>query len=128
MSRILIHTAVPDVKRTIAANMSGLSGLPQEHSVECNAIPGGPSALWDTDHGYAGKWWSASQALAPDIASGMLTSGYVLGTESWFVAYFEGTETIVPSGTNIDPPPSNATFAAFLAAIGVSKVQTGGPF
>ena len=120
--------AVPDAKRESAADMTGLSGYTQEHSVECTATPGGPSAAWDTQHGYGGKWWAASQALAPAIASGMLTSGYALETESWFVAYYEGTDTIVPNGTNIDPPPSDATFAAFLAAIGVSKVQTGGPF
>ena len=87
-------------------------------------------AIGDMGRGprYAGTWWAASQAFAPEIAAGMLASGVALGTESWFVAYFEGTESIVPNGTNIDPPPSNATFAAFLAAIGVSKVQTGGPF
>lgn len=125
--RILVHTAVPDAKREIAANMDGLSGLSQEHSVECTATPGGPSAAWDTANSYNGKWWAASQALAPQIAGGMLQSGYMLGTESWFVGYYEGTSTIVPNGTNIDPPPADASFEAFLAAIGISKVQTGGP-
>jgi hypothetical protein len=105
--------------------MAGLSGSPSEHSVECNAITNGPSATWDTANGYTGKWWAASQALAPQIAGGMLQSGYMLGTESWFVAYYEGTDVIVPDGTNVNPPPADASFDAFLTAIGVSKVQTG---
>jgi hypothetical protein len=125
--RVTIHTAVPDSKRTVAATMDGLSGRPDEHSIECTATPGGPSATWDAANSYNGKWWAASQALAPQIAGGMLQSGYMLGTESWFVAYYEGTSTIVPNGTNIDPPPANASFDAFLTAIGVTKVQTGGP-
>jgi len=125
MSRIICHMAVPDAKRSLAGTMSGLSGHPTEHSVECDAVPGGPSALWDAGHGYGGKWWAASQALAPQIAGGMLQSGYMLGTESWFIAHYEGTSTIVPNGTNIDPPPADASFDAFLAAIGVERVVQG---
>lgn len=123
--RILIHTAVPDARRSIAATMSGLSGLPQEHSVECTATTGGPSAIWDVSHGYSGKWWAASQALAPEIASAMLQSGYMLGTESWFVAFYEGTSMIVPNGTNCDPVPADASFESFLTAIGLQKVVQG---
>lgn len=117
MSRILIHTACPDTKRATAGTMAGLSGLPEEHSVECNAIPGGPSALWDTGHGYGGKWWAASQALAPAIAQGMLTSGYILGTESWFVALYEVGGTLIQH--NLPSAPTDATFDAFLVAAGL---------
>jgi hypothetical protein len=49
----------------------------------------------------------------------------MLGTESWFVAYYEGTSTIVPNGTNIDPPPLDASFESFLTAIGLQKVVQG---
>jgi hypothetical protein len=118
--RILIHTSVPDAKRVIAASMDGLSGQPQEHSVECNAIHGGPSGAWDASHGYTGKWWAASQALAPEIASEMLTSGYVLGTESWFVAYYEDTGALIQH--NLPNAPSDASFGAFLAAAGLARV------
>lgn len=124
MSRILIHTAVPDAKRAVAATMSGLSGQPEEHSVECNAIPAGASALWDADHGYGGKWWAASQALAPQIAQGMLTSGYILGTESWFVALYETGGMLIQH--NLPNPPADSSFGAFLAAAGLERVVQGG--
>lgn len=126
MSRIRIHTAVPDAKREVAADMAHLSGNPQEHSIECNAAPGGPSALWDASKGYNGKWWGASQAFAPQVAQDILASGYMLGTESWYVAYWEESMTPVPGQwTNADPPPADASFDAFLTAIGLQKVVTG---
>lgn len=103
--------------------MDHLSGIPNEHAIECNAIPGGPSADWDAAHSYNGKWWAASQGLAPAIAQDMLMSGYMLGTESWYAAYWEDTMTPVQGQwTNIDPPPAGPSFDAFLAAAGLQKV------
>ena len=125
MIRVVCHTAVPGVNREKAASMEGLSGLPQEHSVELHAIPGGPSAAWDEEKGYDGTWWGASQALAPEIAQPMLASGYMLGTEGWFAAYWEGTNTLVPNGANLNPHPDTADFEAFLAAAGLERVVQG---
>lgn len=125
MSRILIHTAVPDAKRVIAAGMEHLSGLPQEHSIECIASNGGPSALWDASKGYGGKWWAASQALAPQIAQDMLTSGYILGTESWFVAIYETGGALIQH--NLPGAPADSSFDAFLTACGLVKVVQNGP-
>lgn len=125
MIRVLCHMAVPEAKRTLAATMTGLSGLPQEHSVELHSVAGGASAAWDAENGYDGKWWGASQALAPEIAQPMLTSGYGLETESWFVAFWEGTNTIVPNGTNMVPPPSDSSYESFLVAAGLERVVQG---
>jgi len=125
MTRVVCHTAVPDAKRSLAATMDGLSGLPQEHSVELQSIPGGASASWDATNSYNGTWWGASQALAPEIAQPMLASGYALETESWFAAYWEGTNTLVPNGTNLNPQPDSADFEAFLAAAGLERVVQG---
>lgn len=125
MNRVLIHTAVPDAKRAIAANMAHLSGNPQEHVVECTAIPAGPSESWDMEHGYNGKWWAASQSFAPQIAQDMLASGYALGTESWFVAVYEDGGTLIQH--NLPSPPADNSFEAFLAAAGLSKVVQVGP-
>lgn len=127
MSRVLIHTAVPDARRAIAATMAGLSGNPAEHSVELHAIPGGQSALWDSANSYNGKWWGASQALAATIAQAMLMSGYILGTESWYVAYWEDTGELITGGPDTVPfntptQPANTSFDAFLSAIGCEKV------
>lgn len=123
MSRIRIHTAVPDARREIAADMEHLSGNPYEHSIECNAVPGGPSALWDASKGYGGKWWAASQGLAPQIAQDMLTSGYMLGTESWFVAIYETGGQLIQH--NLPGAPADSSFDAFLAACGLTKVVQG---
>lgn len=125
MIRVVCHTAVPDAKRALAATMEGLSGLPQEYSVELQSIPGGPSAAWDMANGYNGTWRGASQALAPEIAQPMLASGYALGTEGWFAAYWEGTNTLVPNGANLNPHPDTADFEAFLAAAGLERVVQG---
>ena len=119
--RILVHMAVPDAKRDLAATMAGLSGIPTEHSVQLQAIPGGPSALWDAAQGYNGTWWGASQAFAQEIAQAMLASGYSLQTESWFVARYEANGTLIDH--NLPNPPANATFAAFLAAAGLEMVE-----
>ena len=119
MIRVVCHTAVPDAKRALAATMDGLSGLPQEHSVELQSIPGGASASWDATNSYNGTWWGASQALAPEIAQPMLASGYGLGTESWFAALWEGGTLIQH---NLPVAPADSSFEAFLAAAGLERV------
>lgn len=120
MNRILCHMAVPDAKREIAGTMTALSGVPQEHSAELRAIPGGASAQWDSAKGYAGTWWGASQALAPEIAQPMLASGYALETESWFAALWEEGGSLIQH--NLPTAPADATFEAFLAAAGLERV------
>ena len=122
MIRVVCHTAVPDAKRALAATMEGLSGLPMEHSVELHAITGGPSATWDATNSYSGKWWGASQALAPEIAQPMLASGYALGTEGWFAAIWEGGTLIQH---NLPVAPADSSFEAFLAAAGLERVVQG---
>lgn len=122
MNRVLIHMAVPDAKRKLAGTMTGLSGVPQEHSVELHSIPGGPSAAWDTTNSYSGTWWGASQALAPEIAQPMLASGYGLETESWFAALWEGGTLIQH---NLPVAPVDSSFEAFLAAAGLERVVQG---
>lgn len=112
--------AVPDSKRAMAGTMTGLSGVPSEHSVELQAIPGGASAAWDTANGYTGKWWGASQALAPEIAQPMLASGYALETESWFAAIWEEGGSLIQH--NLPSAPADASFDAFLVAAGLEKV------
>jgi hypothetical protein len=125
MIRVLVHLAVPDATRAIAATMTGLSGLITEHSVELSAVAGGPSAVWDAQQGYAGIWWGASQHLETAIAQTMMTSGYMLGTESWFAARFETDGTLIDH--NLPTPPADASFAAFLTAAGLAMVP-GEPF
>lgn len=119
VTRVLCHMAVPGAKRALAATMTGLSGLPQEHSVELHSVAGGASAAWDAANGYDGKWWGASQALAPEIAQPMLASGYGLETESWFAALWEGGTLIQH---NLPTAPADSSFDAFLAAAGLEKV------
>lgn len=119
MTRILCHMAVPDAKRSLAATMDGLSGLPQEHSVQLQSIPGGASASWDATNSYNGTWWGASQSLAPEIAQPMLASGYGLGTEGWFAALWEGGTLIQH---NLPGAPADSSFEAFLAAAGLERV------
>lgn len=119
MTRVVCHTAVPDAKRSLAATMDGLSGLPQEHSVQLQSIPGGASASWDATNSYNGTWWGASQALAPEIAQPMLASGYALETESWFAALWEGGTLIQH---NLPVAPADSSFEAFLAAAGLERV------
>lgn len=120
MTRVLVHMAVPDAKRALAATMTGLSGNPVEHSVECNTVEGGPSAAWDAANGYDGKWWAASQPFAPVIAQTMLASGYALETESWFVARYEDDGTLIDH--NLPTAPADASFDAFLTAAGLERV------
>ena len=125
MTRILVHMAVPDATRDLAATMTGLSGFPPEHSVKLVAIEGGPSAAWDAEQGYTGEWWGSSHRFADTIAQEMLISGYMLGTESWFAARFEADGTLIDH--NLPQPPADASFAAFLAAAGLAMVP-GEPF
>jgi len=123
MIRVLVHMAVPDAKRALAATMSGLSGNLVEHSIECGTTPGGPSALWDVAQGYNGKWWAASQAFESGIAQAMLADGYNKETESWFVAYFDDNGTLI--NHNFPSPPNDASFNAFLSAAGLVKAVQG---
>lgn len=125
MSRVVVFTAVPAAKRAIAATMAGLSGNVTEHSVELTAVEGGPSALWSASQGRPGeKWWGASQAFDPQIANEMLTSGYILGTESWFAAFWEDTGEPAPYPShNFALPPPGSTFAAFLTAAGLQRIE-----
>lgn len=123
MTRVLVHMAVPDAMRAIAATMAGLSGLITEHSVELVALAGGPSAAWDASQGYGGTWWGASQPFAPQIAQEMLASGYMLGTESWFTAMWEEGGSLIDH--NLPQPPVDASFKAFLAAAGLEFVGSG---
>lgn len=120
--RVVVHMAVPDARRAAAAEMSHLSGNLTEHSVELQSVAGGPSALWDADHGYGGKWWGASQAFAAAIAQDMLTSGYVLGTESWFAAVWEEGGSLIQH--NLPTAPVDPSFEAFLTAAGLERVPT----
>jgi hypothetical protein len=122
MIRIILHTACPDTKRAIAAQMDGLSGLPQEHAIPLASVAGGPSAAWDAEQGYSGQWWGASQRMEVTIASDMLASGYMLGTESWFVARWEEGGSLIDH--NLPNPPENASFDAFLAAAGLERVES----
>ena len=115
--RILVHIAVPNARRAVAGTMDGLSGSEAEFSVRLKAIPGQPSAIWDGIKGYpTGRWWGASQALAPAIAQTMFVSGDQKKCEAWFVAYDEDTLTLLD--TNCPAAPANPSFAAFLALIG----------
>lgn len=125
MSRVVVFTAVPAAKRALAAQMAGLSGNETEHSVELHAIEGGPSALWSASQGRAGeKWWGAEQAFAPQIASEMLTSGYMLGTEGYFAAYMEDTGEPAPYPShNLPAPPTEPTFEEFLTAAGLQRIE-----
>jgi hypothetical protein len=117
MNRILVHIAVPNARRAVAGTMDGLSGQTSEFSVRLLATPGKPSAIWDGIKGYpSGRWWGASQGLAPAIAQTMLVSGEQKKTEAWFVAYDENT--LAPLQTNCPAWPASATFAAFLDLIG----------
>lgn len=125
MGRILVHMAVPDAKRAIAAGMSHLSGNLSEHSVRLYVVPGGPSAVWDAANQYNGIWWGASQPFAPQIAQDMLTSGYMLGTESWFVAMYEANGQVIQH--NLPSTPSDSSFDAFCAAAGLYRlIEIGG--
>lgn len=120
MSNILVQMAVPAAKRALAAQMAGLSGNVTEHSVELTTIDGGPAATWSASWGRAGeKWYGAEQAFAPQIASEMLTSGYILGTEGYFVAYVKDTGQRLDH--NLPAPPADSTFEAFTVAMGAGR-------
>lgn len=132
VSRVIVHVAVPAAKRALAGTMAGLSGNVTEHSVELHAIDGGPSALWSESQDRAGEsWWGASQAFAATIAQAMLASGYIKGTESWYVAFWEDTGELISGGPETIPlntpeQPSDTSFGAFLAAIGCERVESDG--
>ena len=71
--------------------MTGLSGNPEEFSVELNTIPGGVSDLWDEQAGYPrpGKYWGASQAFSFEVCQAMQQSGEELGADVWYAAFDE---------------------------------------
>lgn len=128
MSRVLIFTAVPLAKLQLASSIDGLSGLTDEYPISCASIPGGPSAEWDEANGYEGQWRAAFQWFIPVVAQAMLMDGLAQGTENWFVGFYEGTDTVVPDGSNVIPPPAEATLDAFLSAVGLALPESNGPF
>jgi hypothetical protein len=119
MTRYWIHTACPDAKRTAANALAGLSGRIDEHSIALVSTPGGGAAAWDTEQGYAGQWWGASQGLAPGIAGLMLYDGQAKTTESYYAAFDESSGVLLQH--NCPTPPANATFEAFLTAAGLQR-------
>ena len=125
--RILIFTAVPLARLADASSLDGLSGLTNEYAIPCTAIPAGPSADWDTVKGYNGQWRAAFQWLSPAVAQAMLIDGITKGTENWFCGFYEGTNTVVPSGSNMSPTPETATLEAFLSAAGLALPASNGP-
>jgi len=112
--RLLVHMAVPDVKRTDASGMAGLSGLAAEFSVELEAT-GGDAVAWAAFKGYSNKYWGASQALVPEVVQAMMADGYSRLTEVFFAAYYEDTLLPVPGGCNMTNWPDEPTFDSFLA-------------
>lgn len=125
MSRLIVHMAVPAPRREIASTMTGLTGVPEEFSVELDTIPGGISDQWDKQVGYPvpGKYWGASQALAQEICVAMQTSEAAPAADAWFCAVVEDTGEIFQ--TNV-PGLHEGTFDAFLLACGLEKVLPDG--
>jgi hypothetical protein len=118
MSRLIVHIAVPDSKREIAATMTGLSGLPEEFSVALDTIPNGLSDLWDEQAGYSrpGKYWGASQALAEEVCIAMQSSAPASEADAWYCAVVEGTGQVFQ--TNV-PELTDGSWQAFLTATGL---------
>jgi hypothetical protein len=118
MSRLIVHMAVPGPKRSIAATMTGLTGVPEEFSVPLKTIPGGVSDLWDEQAGYPrpGTYWGASQALAEDVCVAMQSSEAAPEADAWYCAVVEATGEIFQ--TNV-PGLTDGTWEAFLAATGL---------
>jgi len=122
MNRLIVHMAVPAPRREIAATMTGLTGVPEEFSIELDTVPGGLSDQWDKQVGYPvpGKYWGASQALAQEICVAMQTSEAAPAADAWFCAVFEDTGDIFQ--TNV-PGLTDPTFEGFLAACGLVRVE-----
>ena len=131
MTRIVVHFAVPNAKRAVAATMDGLSGDPAEFPVELVAAPGGPASDWDALKGYDGVYYGASQRLVAEFLLPLLQSGYEKQTEVFYAAFDGETGEPVDTGDperpgcNLPEWPSDATYEAFLVACGLAKVQLG---
>lgn len=123
MSRLIVHMAVPAPRREIAATMTGLTGVPEEFSVELDTVEGGLSDNWDVTAGYPrpGKYWGASQALAQEICVAMQTSEAAPAADAWFCAVVEDSGQIFQ--TNV-PNLTDPTFEGFLEACGLVKVTS----
>lgn len=121
MVRLKVHLAVPDEKRAIAATMTHLSGLVTEHSIKLLATPGSPSAAWNAANGQSATWWGASQGLAVGIAQDMMSSGYQIGTQSWFAALYDESGNLIQH--NLPEAPANASFEAFIAVAGLVRAE-----
>jgi len=124
MNRLIVHMAVPAPRREIAATMTGLTGVPEEFSIELDTIEEGISDNWDKQAGYPlpGKYWGASQALAQEICVAMQSSEAAPAADAWFCAVVEDTGDIFQ--TNV-PGLTDPTFDGFLAACGLVKVESG---
>lgn len=122
MSRLIVHMAVPGPRREIASTMTGLTGVPEEFSVELDTILGGLSDSWDKQVGYPlpGKYWGASQALAQEICVAMQTSEAAPAADAWFCAVVEDTGEIFQ--TNV-PGLTDPTFDGFLLACGLVRIE-----
>jgi len=123
MSRLVVHMAVPGPRREIAATMTGLTGVPEEFSIELDTVEGGLSDNWDVTAGYPrpGKYWGASQALAQEICVAMQSSEVAPQADAWFCAVIEDTNEIFQ--TNV-PGLTDPTFEGFLVAAGLEVVQS----
>jgi hypothetical protein len=119
MFRIIVHMAVPGPKRSIAATMTGLTGVPEEFSVPLKTIPGGVSDLWDEEAGYPrpGKYWGASQALAQEVCVAMQSSEAAPEADAWYCAVIEATGEIFQ--TNVPGTLVDGKWETFLAAVGL---------
>lgn len=123
MSRLVVHMAVPGPRREIAATMTGLTGVPEEFSVELDTVEGGLSDSWDVTAGYPrpGKYWGASQALAQEICVAMQSSEAAPAADAWFCAVVEDTGDIFQ--TNV-PGLTVGTWEAFLEAAGLKVIES----
>ena len=119
MTRYLIHTACPETRKGVANALAGLSGRANEHSIALQSIAGKKAKEWDDLKTYAGNWWGASQALEAGIAMTMLGDGQAKKTESFYAAYDEDSGTLL--GHNCPNDPADASFEAFLAAVGLER-------
>ena len=118
MSRLRVHFAVPNPKRSIAATMAGLSGSTDEFSVALKTIPGGISDQWDEQVGYPrpGRYWGASQPLSEEACIAMQNSEAAQEADAWYCAVVETTGEVFQ--TNV-PNLTSGTWNAFLVAAGL---------
>ena len=119
MNRLIVHMAVPEPRRQVAATMTGLSGAIQEFSIKLTTVPGGASDIDDLNSGYSrpSPWWGASQPISQEICTLMKQSAYELQAGAWYSAFEEQTGNYVEGNTPI--APSDSSFQAFLASVGL---------